>query len=130
MSPTTSYSTSDPAGDTVFDPALNMVPRCAWAGFYIVCEGAVTVIVYTIVQVLYHSATLTGIGRILLRQSTWRWPPPSKPMDMDIDHRFLELELPLAPNFPSRVHRLLLAPRLGSAAWSACGRVRGVGGVA
>lgn len=38
---------------------------------------------YTIVEVLYHSATL--MGRILLRQPAWRWPPHSNPMD--IDHR-------------------------------------------
>lgn len=61
-----------PAGDTIFDPTLNIVPRCAWAAFYAIC-GAV--VVYTTVDVYYHIATL--IGRILLRQPAWQWPPIS-----------------------------------------------------
>jgi|SRR6266478_2522626 len=62
----------DPAGDTIFDPTLSIVPRYTWAAFYTICAGMV---VYTIVDVLYHTATL--IGRILLRQSAWQWPPLS-----------------------------------------------------
>jgi hypothetical protein len=65
-------SVDGPAGDTIFDPALSMVPRCAWAAFSTVC-GAVAV--YTFIDASYHIATL--IGRILLRQSAWQWPPIS-----------------------------------------------------
>jgi len=61
-----------PAGDTIFDPTLSMVPRCAWAAFYTVC-GAV--VVYSSVDMYQHIATL--IGRILLQQSAWQWPPVS-----------------------------------------------------
>jgi hypothetical protein len=59
-----------PAGDTLFDPALSMVPRCAWATFYTLLGG---VVVFVTVDVVYHMATL--VGRILLRQSAWQWPP-------------------------------------------------------
>jgi len=65
-------SVNVPIGDTIFDPTLSFALRWAWAGFYTVCGG---VIVYTIVEVFYHTATL--IGRILLRQPAWRWPPLS-----------------------------------------------------
>jgi hypothetical protein len=65
-------SVDGPAGDTIFDPTLSMVPCCAWAAFSTVC-GAV--VVYTAIDISYHIATL--IGRILLRQSTWQWPPIS-----------------------------------------------------
>jgi Membrane bound O-acyl transferase family len=65
-------SVEGPTGDTIFDPTLSMVPRCAWAAFSTVC-GAV--VVYTSVDMSYHIATL--IGRILLRQSAWQWPPIS-----------------------------------------------------
>jgi hypothetical protein len=64
------YSVDGPAGDTIFDPTLSMVPCCAWAAFSTIC-GAV--VVYTTLDVLYHIATL--IGRTLLRQSAWQWPP-------------------------------------------------------
>ena len=65
-------SVNRPAGDTIFDPTLSMVPRCAWAVFYTVC---VAVVLYTCIDMYYHIATL--IGRILLRQSAWQWPPVS-----------------------------------------------------
>jgi hypothetical protein len=58
--------------DTIFDPTLSMVPRCAWAAFSTVCG---TVVVYTAIEIYYHVATL--IGRILLRQLAWQWPPIS-----------------------------------------------------
>jgi Membrane bound O-acyl transferase family len=59
-----------PAGDTLFDPTLNMVPRCAWAALYTLFEG---VVVFVTMDVAYHMSTL--VGRILLRQSAWQWPP-------------------------------------------------------
>ena len=59
-----------PAGDTLFDPTLGMVPRCAWATFYTFLGG---IVVFVTVDVGYHTATL--IGRIFLRQSAWQWPP-------------------------------------------------------
>jgi len=62
----------DPAGDAIFDPTLTMAPRCAWAAFYTVCGG---VVVYTAVDVMYHTATL--VGRVVLRQPAWQWPPLS-----------------------------------------------------
>jgi hypothetical protein len=65
-------SVNVPAGDTLFDPALSTFPRCAWAAFYTLCGGTV---IYTTVDALYHIATL--IGRILLRQPAWHWPPLS-----------------------------------------------------
>ena len=65
-------SVDAPAGDTIFDPALSPVPRCAWAVFYTACGG---LMVYTNVDALYYIAAL--VGRILLRQPAWRWPPLS-----------------------------------------------------
>jgi len=59
-----------PAGDTLFDPTLSMIPRCAWAAFYTLFEG---VVVFVTVDVAYHMSTL--VGRILLRQPAWQWPP-------------------------------------------------------
>ena len=59
-----------PAGDTLFDPTLSMVPRYAWAAFYTLFGG---IVVFMSVDVAYHMATL--VGRILLRQSAWQWPP-------------------------------------------------------
>ena len=59
-----------PAGDTLFDPTLSMVPRCAWAIFYTFFGG---IVVFVTIDVAYHMSTL--IGRILLRQSAWQWPP-------------------------------------------------------
>ena len=63
-------SIDDPAGDTIFDSTLSMVPRFAWAAFCTICGG---VMVYTIVDIVYLASAL--IGRILLRQPAWRWPP-------------------------------------------------------
>jgi hypothetical protein len=61
---------NDPAGDTLFDPTLSMVPRFACAAFYTLCGGMV---VFMTVEVYYHISTL--VGRILLRQAIWQWPP-------------------------------------------------------
>jgi hypothetical protein len=49
----------------------------------------------TIVEVIYHTATL--IGRILFRQPTWRMEMAAHPPQMDInfDNGFLELLLVL-----------------------------------
>jgi Membrane bound O-acyl transferase family len=60
------------AGDTLFDPTLSPIPRCAWAAFFSLCGGLV---VYTTVDAMYHFATL--IGRVILRQPDWAWPPLS-----------------------------------------------------
>jgi len=59
-----------PAGDTLFDPTLSFVPRCAWATLYTLCGG---VVVFATVDVAYHISML--VGRVLLRQAAWQWPP-------------------------------------------------------
>jgi len=46
-------SAHSPAGYTIFDPTLSMVPRCAWAAFYTVC-GAV--VVYTSIDMYRHTS--------------------------------------------------------------------------
>jgi Membrane bound O-acyl transferase family len=61
-----------PTGDTFFDPTLSPIPRYALAAFFGAC-GAV--VVYTVFDAYYHFATL--IGRVLLRQPDWAWPPLS-----------------------------------------------------
>ena len=53
-------SIDSPAGDTIFDPTLSMVPRFACAAFYALCGGMV---VFATVDVFYHISTL--VGRIL-----------------------------------------------------------------
>ena len=53
-----------PAGDTIFDPALGLLPRWAVATFYALYGG---VAVYTNVDMLYHVTTL--VRRVVLRQS-------------------------------------------------------------
>jgi hypothetical protein len=58
---------NDPAGGTIFDSTLDVDPRFAWAAF---CAA---MMVYTIIDMLYLTSAL--IGRILLRQPAWRWPP-------------------------------------------------------
>ena len=63
-------STNDPAGGTIFDPTQSMVPRFALAAFCTLC-GAV--MVYAMVDIFYLISSL--IGRVLLRQPAWRWPP-------------------------------------------------------
>ena len=63
-------SINDPAGDTIFDSTLSMVPRFALAGF---CTACVAFIVYTMMDMFYLISSL--IGRILLRQPAWGWPP-------------------------------------------------------
>ena len=65
-------SVNDPAGDTIFDPVLGMLPRWALAGLYSLCGSMV---VYTNIDMLYHVATL--IRCVVLRQSAWQWPPLS-----------------------------------------------------
>ena len=61
-----------PAGDTIFDPALSPLPRYAWAVLITACGGLV---IHTSIDALYHLAML--VGRILLLQPAWRWPPLS-----------------------------------------------------
>jgi len=61
-----------PAGDTLFDPTLSIIPRFALATFLTLCAG---VVVYTTVDAMYHFATL--VGRLILRQAAWQWPPLS-----------------------------------------------------
>ena len=65
-------SVDDPAGDTIFNPALGMLPCWALAGLYSLCGGMV---VYTNVDMLYHISTL--IRHIVLQQPVWQWPPRS-----------------------------------------------------
>jgi hypothetical protein len=65
-------SVNDPAGDTIFDPALDVRPRLAYAAFFTVCAGMV---VYTSVDMYYHVASL--FGRLVLRQTASQWPPLS-----------------------------------------------------
>ena len=63
-------SVNDLGGDTIFDSTLSMVPRFARGASCTVC-GAM--MVYTMVDMFYLISAL--IGRILLRQPAWRWPP-------------------------------------------------------
>jgi hypothetical protein len=65
-------SLNDPAGDTLFDPSITLIPRYAKAPFLATC-GAV--VVYTSVGALYHFARL--IAHFLLRQPDWARPPLS-----------------------------------------------------
>ena len=64
-------SANEPAGDTIFDPTLGLLPRWACAAFYTACYG---ILVYTSVDMYYHIASL--VGRLILRQPAWQWPPP------------------------------------------------------
>jgi hypothetical protein len=57
------------AGDTLFDPLLDPLPRVALAAFFSLC-GAI--VVYTTVDAMYHVATL--FGRVVLRQPAADWP--------------------------------------------------------
>ncbi len=57
------------AGDTLFDPHIDPLPRAALAAFLTLC-GAV--VVYTSMDAIYHMATL--VGRVLLRQPAEDWP--------------------------------------------------------
>ena len=63
-------SVDDPAGDTIFDSTLSTVPRFALAAFYTVCG---TMMAYTSLDMFYLVSAF--IGRVLLRQPAWRWPP-------------------------------------------------------
>ena len=58
-------SVNDPAGDTIFDPALGMLPRWALATYFL-CGGAM---VFTNIDILCHVATL--IGRVVRQQPAW-----------------------------------------------------------
>lgn len=62
-------SLDTPAGDTLFDPELNLVPRFALAMFFTLCGG---IVIYTTVDAMYHLSTL--VGRVLLRQPATHWP--------------------------------------------------------
>ena len=57
------------AGDTIFDPHLDPLPRAALAAFLALCGG---IDVYAGMDIVYHIATL--IGRVLLRQPATDWP--------------------------------------------------------
>jgi len=63
-------SLNTPAGDTLFDPTLSIIPRFALAAFLTSCFG---IIIYTSVDASYQFATL--FGRLVLRQPAWQWPP-------------------------------------------------------
>jgi hypothetical protein len=65
-------SLNDPKGDTLFDPTMSPIPRYALAACLGTCAA---VVIYTTVDGLYHFAT--HIGRLLLRQPEWAWPPLS-----------------------------------------------------
>ena len=62
-------SINTPAGDTLFDPHLNPLPRAAFATFLTLCAS---IVVYMGTVVPYHVATL--VGRVLLRQPATDWP--------------------------------------------------------
>jgi hypothetical protein len=63
---------NDPAGDTIFDPGLGLLPRWAVATFYALYGG---VVVYMNVDMLDHVTTL--VRRIVLWHPTLQWPPLS-----------------------------------------------------
>ena len=65
-------SLDTPAGDTLFDPQLDVVPRVVLAMFFTICGG---IVVYMPIDAMYHFATL--VGRVVLRQPTTHWPPLS-----------------------------------------------------
>ena len=65
-------SVNDPTGDTIFDPAPDVLPRWARAALFTACCGMV---VHTSVDLYYHAASL--VGRLVLRQPAWQWPPIS-----------------------------------------------------
>ena len=61
---------NDPAGGTIFDSTLSVVPRFAGAAF---CAACGAMMVYMVIDMFYLASAL--IGRVLLRQPAWRWPP-------------------------------------------------------
>ena len=63
-------SLNDPAGDTIFDSTLSIVPRFALAAFCTICAA---VMVGTRMNIFSLITSL--IGRILFRQPAWRYPP-------------------------------------------------------
>ncbi|KAH9954276.1 hypothetical protein BC827DRAFT_1143989 [Russula dissimulans] len=60
---------NQPGGSSIFNPSLALLPRVGGAALSATCGG---VWAYTMVDSLYHIATL--IGRILLRQPAAEWP--------------------------------------------------------
>jgi hypothetical protein len=46
-----------PAGNTLFDPHLNPIPRFALAMFFTFCSG---IVVYMTIDAMYHFSTLIG----------------------------------------------------------------------
>jgi hypothetical protein len=60
---------NQPRDGSFFDPSLPFLPRLASAALVAICGGVWT---YTVVDTLYHIATL--IGRVLLRQPASQWP--------------------------------------------------------
>ena len=60
------------SGGSFFDPNISFFPRNAMAAFAGVCGGVWT---YSLVETLYHIATL--VGRLLFRQPASDWPPVS-----------------------------------------------------
>ena len=59
-----------PAGDTLFDPTLTIVPRYAWATLYTFFGG---IVVLLTADVVYHASSL--IHRVLMGHPAWQWPP-------------------------------------------------------
>jgi len=57
------------AGDTIFDPDLDPIPRAALAVLLTLCCGTVA---YTSIDAVFHMTTL--VGRVLLRQPATDWP--------------------------------------------------------
>jgi hypothetical protein len=58
-----------PAGDTLFDPHLDPLPRAALAASLALCGG---IAAYAAIEVIFHIATL--VGRVLLQQPATDWP--------------------------------------------------------
>ena len=107
-----------PAGDTIFDPTLSMVPHFASAAFYALC-GCITML-------LSHVSTL--VSRILLRQPVWQWPPIS-----DRPWTFTSITDFWSFGWHQLFRRIFVAfglrpGWLGAAGetWSAHGRIRGL----
>jgi hypothetical protein len=107
---------NDPAGDTIFDPALCPLPRWAVATFYALYG---VVVVYTNVVMLYHVTTL--IRRIIFRQPAWQWPP--LPAARGRPHRSRMSGASAGTGSPARIRRLQHAT---GAPRGATGRIRGI----
>jgi hypothetical protein len=80
---------NDPAGDTIFDPGLGLLPRWAVATFYALYGG---VVVYMNVDMLYHVTTL--VRRIVLLASSLAVASAFQlPVDVHIDRGCVQLLL-------------------------------------